>query len=191
MGATGGQEHHAGLDRPGAAQPESDRPHPDHRRPGGVPVPQQEVIGKPARESAATPIAADCLKNALRQAPDCILIGEIRDRETMTRRHRMRCRAIWCLTLHANNSYQALNRILSSTRGSARHHAGRPGWRASNPSSRSAWCAPAAAAGRRGDAQHQAGLRADRKRATSPGGKGHGKSMAEGSQNLEKKTWRA
>ncbi len=37
------------------------------------------------------------LKNALRQAPDCILIGEIRDRETMTSAIcATRCRATWC-----------------------------------------------------------------------------------------------
>ncbi len=54
------------------------------------------------------------LKNALRQAPDVILIGEIRDRETMSAALAYAQSGHLCLaTLHANNSYQALNRILS------------------------------------------------------------------------------
>ena len=53
-------------------------------------------------------------KNALRQAPDVILIGEIRDRETMTAALAYAQSGHLCLaTMHANNSYQALNRILS------------------------------------------------------------------------------
>ena len=54
------------------------------------------------------------LKNALRQAPDVILIGEIRDRETMSSAMGFAQSGHLCLaTLHANNSYHALNRILS------------------------------------------------------------------------------
>ncbi len=54
------------------------------------------------------------LKNALRQAPDCILIGEIRDRETMTAAISYALSGHLVLsTLHANNSYHALGRILS------------------------------------------------------------------------------
>ena len=54
------------------------------------------------------------LKNALRQAPDVIMIGEIRDRETMSAALAYAQTGHLCLaTLHANNSYQALNRILS------------------------------------------------------------------------------
>ena len=54
------------------------------------------------------------LKNALRQAPDVILIGEIRDRETMSAAIAYAQSGHLCMaTLHANNSYQALNRILS------------------------------------------------------------------------------
>ncbi len=54
------------------------------------------------------------LKNALRQAPDIILIGEIRDRETMSAAIAYAQSGHLCLaTMHANNSYQALNRILS------------------------------------------------------------------------------
>ncbi|WP_038217087.1 PilT/PilU family type 4a pilus ATPase [Xenophilus azovorans] len=54
------------------------------------------------------------LKNALRQAPDVIQIGEIRDRETMTAAIAYAQSGHLCLaTLHANNAYRALNRILS------------------------------------------------------------------------------
>jgi twitching motility protein PilU len=54
------------------------------------------------------------LRNALRQAPDCILIGEIRDRETMTSAISYALSGHLVLaTLHANNSYHALGRILS------------------------------------------------------------------------------
>ena len=54
------------------------------------------------------------LKNALRQAPDVIMIGEVRDRETMTAAIAYAQSGHLCLaTLHANNSYQALNRVLS------------------------------------------------------------------------------
>lgn len=54
------------------------------------------------------------LKNALRQAPDVILIGEIRDRETMSAAIAYAQSGHLCLaTMHANNSHQALNRILS------------------------------------------------------------------------------
>ena len=54
------------------------------------------------------------LKNALRQAPDCILIGEIRDKETMAMALAYAQSGHLCLaTLHANNSYHAMNRIIN------------------------------------------------------------------------------
>lgn len=56
----------------------------------------------------------DALKNALRQAPDVILIGEIRDKDTMTMGLQYAQSGHLCLaTLHANNSYHAMNRINS------------------------------------------------------------------------------
>lgn len=56
----------------------------------------------------------NALKNAMRQAPDCILIGEIRDRETMGAALAYAQTGHLCLaTLHANNSYHALNRIIN------------------------------------------------------------------------------
>ncbi|WP_284335541.1 PilT/PilU family type 4a pilus ATPase [Comamonas sp. NoAH] len=54
------------------------------------------------------------LKNALRQSPDVILIGEIRDRETMSAAiSYSQSGHLVLATLHGNNSYHALNRILS------------------------------------------------------------------------------
>ena len=54
------------------------------------------------------------LKNTLRQAPDVILIGEIRDRETMNHAIAFAETGHLCLTtLHANNTNQALDRIIN------------------------------------------------------------------------------
>ena len=54
------------------------------------------------------------LKNAMRQAPDCILIGEIRDTETMTAALTYAQSGHLVLaTLHANNANNALNRIVN------------------------------------------------------------------------------
>ncbi|MCV2365951.1 PilT/PilU family type 4a pilus ATPase [Paucibacter sp. DJ1R-11] len=70
-------------------------------------VNQREV----GRDTASLQVA---LKNALRQSPDCILIGEIRDRETMTAAISYALSGHLVLaTLHGNNTYHALNRILS------------------------------------------------------------------------------
>lgn len=56
----------------------------------------------------------EALRNAMRQAPDCILIGEIRDRETMQAALSYSQTGHLCLaTLHANNAYHALNRIIN------------------------------------------------------------------------------
>ena len=54
------------------------------------------------------------LKNTLRQAPDVIMIGEIRDRDTMQYAMAYAETGHLCLsTIHANNANQALDRILS------------------------------------------------------------------------------
>lgn len=54
------------------------------------------------------------LKNTLRQAPDVILIGEIRDRETMQYGIQFAETGHLCLaTLHANSANQALDRIIN------------------------------------------------------------------------------
>jgi twitching motility protein PilU len=70
-------------------------------------VNQREV----GTDTKAFPIA---LRNALRQAPDVILIGEIRDRDTMSMALQYAQSGHLCMaTLHANNSYHAMNRIIS------------------------------------------------------------------------------
>ena len=57
---------------------------------------------------------ADALKNTLRQAPDVILIGEIRDRETMEHAIAFAETGHLCIsTLHANSANQALDRIIN------------------------------------------------------------------------------
>ena len=56
----------------------------------------------------------NALKNALRQAPDVILIGEIRDRETMEYAVAFAETGHLCMaTLHANSANQALDRIIN------------------------------------------------------------------------------
>ena len=56
----------------------------------------------------------EAMRNALRQAPDLILVGEIRDVETMKSAMTYALSGHLCLaTLHANNSYHALNRIIN------------------------------------------------------------------------------
>jgi twitching motility protein PilU len=54
------------------------------------------------------------LGNALREAPDLIMIGEVRDRETMQQALLHTLTGHLCLsTLHSNNSYHALSRIIN------------------------------------------------------------------------------
>lgn len=57
---------------------------------------------------------ADALKNAMREAPDVLMIGEIRDRMTMTQALMYAQAGHLCVsTLHANNSYHMLNRVIN------------------------------------------------------------------------------
>ncbi|MGL4668420.1 MAG: PilT/PilU family type 4a pilus ATPase [Saezia sp.] len=67
------------------------------------------------REVGKDTISLDtALRNALRQMPDCIFIGEIRDANAMSSALAYAQSGHLCIsTLHANNSYEALNRILS------------------------------------------------------------------------------
>ncbi|HZF18949.1 MAG TPA: PilT/PilU family type 4a pilus ATPase [Burkholderiales bacterium] len=73
----------------------------------GCLITQREVGVDTASWSAA-------LKNTLRQAPDVILIGEIRDRETMEHAIAFAETGHLCLaTLHANSANQALDRVIN------------------------------------------------------------------------------
>ena len=57
---------------------------------------------------------ANALVNAMREAPDVILIGECRDRETFQAALAYAQTGHLCLTtVHANNSYYALNRVIN------------------------------------------------------------------------------
>ncbi|MGE0810983.1 MAG: PilT/PilU family type 4a pilus ATPase [Immundisolibacter sp.] len=74
---------------------------------GGCIVTQREV-------GVDTMSFEEALKNTLRQAPDVILIGEIRSRETMEHAIAFAETGHLCLaTLHANNANQALDRIIN------------------------------------------------------------------------------
>ena len=65
---------------------------------------------------------ASALKNAMREAPDVILIGEIRDRETMQHAIAYAETGHLCIsTLHANNANQAIDRIINFFPESAHH----------------------------------------------------------------------
>ncbi len=56
----------------------------------------------------------NALINAMREAPDVLMIGEIRDRQTLENALVFAQTGHLCLaTLHANNSYNALNRIIN------------------------------------------------------------------------------
>jgi twitching motility protein PilU len=64
----------------------------------------------------------DALKNALREAPDVIMIGEIRDRATMQQAIAYSETGHLCLsTLHATNANQAMERVINFFPEDARH----------------------------------------------------------------------
>jgi twitching motility protein PilU len=74
---------------------------------------KKSIVNQREIGSDATSFAV-ALRNSMRQAPDCILIGEIRDKETMAAALAYAQSGHLVLaTLHANNSYNALNRIIS------------------------------------------------------------------------------
>ncbi len=74
---------------------------------------QRSIINQ-RQIGADTETLQAALKNAMRQAPDIILIGEIRDPETMSAALAYAQSGHLVLsTLHANNAYNALNRIIN------------------------------------------------------------------------------
>jgi twitching motility protein PilU len=74
---------------------------------------KKSIVNQREIGSDATSFAT-ALKNSMRQAPDCILIGEIRDKDTMAAALAYAQSGHLVLaTLHANNAYNALNRIIS------------------------------------------------------------------------------
>ena len=116
----------------------------------------------------------NALKNAMRQAPDCILIGEIRDREPCRPAIAYAQTGHLCLgTLHANNSYHALNRIINFFPLESRTSLYLDLRSACARSSRSAW----SKAGRQADPDQRSAA----KRATSPNWSSAAKSGDQGS----------
>jgi twitching motility protein PilU len=93
----------------------SPRPHHHHRGSDRVHPFAPAVHRQPARESALdTKSYANALKSVLREAPDVVLIGEIRTRETMEAAIELAGTGHLALsTLHANNAYQAMERIIN------------------------------------------------------------------------------
>ena len=76
--------------------------------------PHKESIVNQREIGVDTNCYEDALENTLRQAPDVILIGEIRNRETMEHALAFAETGHLCLsTLHANNANQALDRIVN------------------------------------------------------------------------------
>ncbi len=65
---------------------------------------------------------SEALKNALREAPDVVVIGEIRDRETMRHALHFAETGHICLsTLHANNANQTMERVINFFPDTAHH----------------------------------------------------------------------
>ena len=76
--------------------------------------PHRKCIVSQREVGVDTDTYQDALENTLRQAPDVILIGEIRTRETMEHALAFAETGHLCLsTLHANNANQALDRIIN------------------------------------------------------------------------------
>jgi len=76
--------------------------------------PHQKSIVNQREVGVDTNSYEEALQNTLRQAPDVILIGEIRSRETMEHALAFAETGHLCLsTLHANNANQALDRIIN------------------------------------------------------------------------------
>ena len=74
----------------------------------------KKSIGNQREVGTDTKAFEVALKNALRQAPDVILIGEIRDKQTMGMGLAYaQSGHLAVATLHANNSYHAMNRVIN------------------------------------------------------------------------------
>jgi twitching motility protein PilU len=108
-----GQVDHARRDDQ-SSQRAVQRPHHHHRGPDRVPAPEQEVDRQPARARLGHHSYARALKSAMRAAPDVVLIGEIRDQETMEAAIMLAGTGHLAIaTLHANNAAETLDRIIN------------------------------------------------------------------------------
>ena len=136
-----GQIDHAGG-HGGLAQRKLVRPHHHRGRPGRIRLhPHKNCVVTQREVGLDTDSWEAALKNTLRQAPDVILMGEIRDRETMEHAVAFAETGHLCLaTLHANSANQALTASSTSSRRAprpaadgpvaqpARHGVAAPGW---------------------------------------------------------------
>ena len=114
-GATGlRQVDDAGRDdRPPQRQPIGPHPHRSRIR-SNTCSSTSRASSTSARSASIRMSYYKALQNALREAPDLIMIGEVRDRETMQQALLHTLTGHLCLTtLHANNSYHALSRIIN------------------------------------------------------------------------------
>ena len=99
---------HARPDQPGAG-----RPHRHRRGPAGVPVPAPEGAGEPAGGREDTHSFPAALKYVLRQDPDVVLIGEMRDLETIQAALTIaETGHLTFATLHTNSCAQSIDRII-------------------------------------------------------------------------------
>ena len=101
-----------GDDRP--HQRDSQRAHHDDRGPDRVPPPRQEVDRQPARGRRRHEVFSLALRSALRQDPDVILVGEMRDYETIeTALTAAETGHLVLSTLHTLDATETINRIIS------------------------------------------------------------------------------
>ena len=108
------QEHDArGDDRP--HQRDAPGAHHDDRGSDRVPAPRQPVDRQPARGRRSTRTSfAHALRSALRQDPDVILVGEMRDFETVeTALHAAETGHLVFSTLHTLDATETINRIIA------------------------------------------------------------------------------
>ena len=90
------------------------RPHRHHRGPDRVPARQQGSIVNQREVGYDTKSFAHALRSVMRAAPDVILIGEIRDQESMQAAINLSGTGHLVLaTLHANNCAETLDRIIN------------------------------------------------------------------------------
>ena len=79
-----------------------------------VPVPPRQIHRQPARSRLRHPLLRPRAENAMREAPDVLMIGEIRDPETLTQAVTYAQSGHLCIsTLHGNNSYHMLSRVIN------------------------------------------------------------------------------
>ena len=89
------------------------RAHPHHRGSDRVRPPAQGLPGQPARGAQDTQGFANALRAALREDPDVVLIGEMRDLETIESALRIaETGHLTFATLHTNSAAQTINRII-------------------------------------------------------------------------------